>query len=401
MTDRYPGIKFALFTVLCLVAAVYLISVTGNIKRVPFLSSASTHEAVLDDVAGLVEGDDVRLAGVRVGRVLGLDVERGRALVTFEVDPDVPVSDTWEVAARWRNVIGQRYLYLYPVDGGQRLADGDRIPFERSRRTADIGRFFNEITPLLRAIDPEQQNKLLDALNTALVGKEDRVQDLVRDLGSLGATIADQETQIRTVLSEGSALLGEYNRRESELSALLTDLSSVGGTVAARNTELLDAVTDIGTVQVELGDLITRNNDEIQGSLGNLADITDSIGLQRDDLAAALGNTRDGLATYMLISRWGQWFNVRIVAVQASQGDQVIYCQTEAGDACSEPNLAGPSDNRDKRPPSNAPSGDGDAQTTSMPSAAPEPMTASAAPQRLPALEALTGRALTTSGGRG
>lgn len=409
MTDRFPGIKFAIFTALCAVAAVYVISVTGNLNRLPLLTSVNEFEAVLDDVSGLVEGDDVRLAGVRIGRVRSLDVERGRAVVRFEVDPDVPVSDRWEVAARWRNVIGQRYLYLYPVDGGQPLADGERIPIERSRRTADIGRFFNEITPLLRAIDAEQQNKLLDALNTALVGKEDRVQDLVRDLGSLGSTVADQEADIRTVLREGSTLLAEYNRRDSELADLLTDLSSVGSVLAARNDELLDAVTDIGTVQVELGDLIDRNNDEIQGSIGNIRDITDSIGLQRDDVAAVLGNTRDGFATYMLISRWGQWFNVRIVAIQASQGNRIIYCQTEGGGACSEPNLAGPS-NGGPRPPSNAP-GNGDtaggpadpaAVPTSGSAAAPgaaDTGSASTVPERRPALPAIIGGAMAGSGG--
>jgi phospholipid/cholesterol/gamma-HCH transport system substrate-binding protein len=403
MTDRFPGLKFLVFTVVCVVAAVYLIQVTGNLRRIPLLSSANIHEAVLDDVSGLVAGDDVRLAGVPVGRVRGLRVEDGRAVVRFEVDPEVPITDTWDVAARWKNVIGQRYLYLYPGDGGQRLADGARIPIERSRRTADIGRFFNEITPLLRAIDPEQQNKLLDALNTALVGREDTVQDLVRDLGSLGSTVADQEAEIRTVLREGSALLAEYNRREDELGAFLTDLSSVGGVLAERNDELLAAVTDIGTVQAELGDLVRRNDDTIRGSVSNLEEITAAIGRQRDDLATILDNTRDGLATYMLISRWGQWFNVRIIAVQAAQGDRVIFCQTEAGEPCDEPNLQGPNTSPPRKP-SNRPGPGGPDEEASRERqqrdeeaaevGSEQGGTATNVPPRLPAIPAIAGSAL-------
>jgi phospholipid/cholesterol/gamma-HCH transport system substrate-binding protein len=385
MTDRFPALKFLVFAVICVVAAAYLIQVTGNLRRIPFFSAVNTFEAVLDDVAGLVAGDDVRLAGVPVGRVRAIDVERGAAVVRFELDPDVEITDTWEVAARWRNVIGQRYLYVYPMAGGEPLADGDRMAPERARRTADIGRFFNEITPLLRALDPHEQNKLFDALNTALVGQEDEIQGLVRDLGSLGSTVADQETQIRTVLREGSALLAEYNRREAELSDFLTDLSSVGGVLAARNDELLGAVRDIGTVQAELGDMINRNDDRIERSLTNLRVITDTIGRQREPFEASIASTRDGFATYMLISRWGQWFNVRSVAVQVAQGDRILYCQDEVGDPCHEPNLQGPG-GPGPRPPSNRPG--------AQPYPPTRPSSVSLVPERHQAVPVVTAGAL-------
>lgn len=415
MTDRFPGFKFLAFTVVCLIAAAYLIGVTGNLRRIPLLSSANIYEAVLDDVAGLVEGDDVRLAGVPVGRVRKMEVEQGLAVVTFDLDPDVRITDTWEVAARWRNVIGQRYLYLYPVEGGTELAEGDRLPLERSRRTADIGRFFNEITPLLRAIDPEQQNKLLDALNTALVGKEDRVQDLVRDLGSLGGTVADQEAEIRTVLREGSALLGEYNRREEELSRFLGDLAAVGGTLRARNDELLAAVTDIGTVQAELGDMVDRNNDEIVGVVDNIEFITDAIGEQRDEFALTMQNARDGFATYMLISRWGQWFNVRIVAAQAMQGESVAMCVTEGNSPCNAANDAGARERGENRSferpwtpssPEEDPEGEREPEPGSRPSSpSEEPDGNSTQPRssttRTSALEAVADNAMRADGSPG
>jgi phospholipid/cholesterol/gamma-HCH transport system substrate-binding protein len=389
MTDRFPTLKFGIFALLCLLAAAWLIQVTGNLRHLPFITPVSTFEAVLDDVGGLVVGDDVRLAGVPVGRVRGIEVERGKAVVRFEVDPDVALTDTWEIAARWRNVIGQRYLYLYPGDGGEVLADGARIPETRARRTADIGRFFNEITPLLRALDPAEQNKLLDALNTALVGREDNVQDLVRDLASLGSTVADQEGEIRRVLRDGSALLAEYNRREAELADFLTNLSSVGGVLAARNDELLAAVTDIGTVQAEIGDLVRRNDDRIEASLDNLRVITDTIGRQREPFQYSLAHMRDGWGTYMLISRWGQWFNVRSVAVQVAFDNRIVYCQDEAGDPCHEPNLQGP-DGPGPRPPANRPG--------ASPQPPTRPAAVSMAPERLPAVPVVADAALREGG---
>lgn len=378
MTDRFPGLKFAVFAALCLVAAAFVIQWSGNFARIPLLSPANTFEAELDDAAGLAVGDDVRLAGVRVGRVQRLDVERGRGIVGFEVDPDVDITDAWEVGARWRNVIGQRYLYLYDVDGGQELEPGSRIPFERSRASADIGRFFNELTPLLRAIPPEQQNRLLEAFNVALDGNTGRVQQLMRDLGALGNTLADTEPQIRSVLVQGSELLETYDERQAELQGFIAEMADVGGTLAARNDELIGAVADIGEVQQQFGDLLRANDADIRGIVDHLEVVTDNIRAQREDgsFEEAIATARAGMATYMLISRHGQWFDVRAVAVQVQDGQGgVLYCQTERGGGCSEPNsrkAAGP-------------------RTSQLDATRPA---RSLAPVRLPVLDVVTGGAL-------
>lgn len=334
MNDRLPGLKFSAFGLVCLLCAGWLISVTGNIR---YFTSTHPYEAVLEDATGIAKRDSVLLAGVRVGEVKHVGVERGKARVEFEVDRDVAITDTWEIGVRWRNVIGQRYFYLYPVGGGTPLEPGDRIPVEQSRVGADIGRFFERLTPLLRAIDPVQQNKLMAALNEALVGQEERTQALIADLGSLTSTLSTREAQIRTVVQEGGALLGAYARRDQELRDFLDDLASVSSTLNARNDELIGAVTDIGAAQEELAALLQANEADIGQLVGNLDDITSRISGNRDAFERSVATLKDGLAVYMLISRWGQWFNVRAVAVQVqNEGDTV--CVTEGNTPCSVPN---------------------------------------------------------------
>lgn len=334
MTDRWPGLKFIIFALVCAVCAAWLVLVTGNFRLFP---TTETYEAVLSDATGLTDSDSVHLAGVRVGRVTDIDLERGNAVVTFNLDHDVVLTDAWEVGVRWRNVIGQRYLYLYPVGEGEPLEPGDRIPVERSRLSADIGVFFDRMTPLLRAIDPEQQNILLTALNEALEGSEERTQQLVADLGSLSGTLADREAEIRSVIEQGTNLLSAYNERDEEIQAFLDDFADVSTTLAARNDELIGSIRDIAVVQDEVADLLDDNDARVRSLTRELNTITDVIGRNRDALDEALGNTRQGFATYMLISRWGQWFNVRAVATQVQQDGTIVHCETEAGGPCAEP----------------------------------------------------------------
>jgi phospholipid/cholesterol/gamma-HCH transport system substrate-binding protein len=378
MTDRFPALKFGVFAVICLVCAAWLIQVTGNIR---FFASTNSYEAVLDDVTGLVDRDSVLLAGVRVGTVEDIEVERGKAVVRFSVDEDVRMLDSWEVGIRWRNVIGQRFFYLYPVGGGEELPPGGRLPEGQARATADIGRFFERLTPLLRAIDPEQQNKLLIALNEALDGKEERIQEMVSDLGALSSDLADREGSIRTVIGQGASLLEAYAARDDEIRAFLDDFADVSRTVRERNDVVVGAVRDVGEVQSRLDDLLRENDAEIRAMVDDLASITSNIGEHREDFEKAIGTLNDGFATYMLVSRWGQWFNIRAVAVQVQDEGRIIYCQSEDGTACSVPSMRA--------------GGEGSSSSTSSASSV------SRAPARYDGMEALVGGALGSSRGDG
>ena len=335
MSDRRPALKFGIFALVCALCAAWLISVTGNIR---FFARTSTYAAEMEDATGLLKRDSVLLAGVRVGTVKDVSVERGKAVVHFAVDRDIDILDTWEVGIRWRNVIGQRFLYLYPVGGGERLQAGDRLAIAQSRPTADIGRFFERLTPLLEAIDPEQQNKLLTALNQALEGKEERIQELVTDLGSLSGKLADRQDSIRTVISQGANLLDAYAQRDQQIKSFLTDFAEVSRTLHARNDVLVGAVTEAGDAQQRLDELLRANHADIRTEIDSLDAVVSRIGAQRETVENAVATLKDGFATYMLISRWGQWFNVRAVATQVQDNGEVINCQAEEGNTCSVPN---------------------------------------------------------------
>ena len=379
MAERLPGLKFIVFAALCVLCAAWLAQQTGNIR---LFSSTKSYSAVLDNVSGLVANDSVLLSGVRVGEVDGIGVERGKAVVTFSVDEEVEVRDTWEVGARWRNVTGQRYFYLYPVGDGEVLEPGDRLPLEQSRPVADIGLFLERLTPLLRAINPEQQNTLVEALNTALAGKEERTQQLVSELGSLTNTLADQDQKINRVLTQGDNLLTSYAERKEEITAFFTEFAEVSTTLADRDEAFLAAINDISDVQAELSSLINRNDAEIADVVSQLSIITGSVSDNRDDFEKAISNARDGLGTYMLISRYGEWFNVRLVALQVQNKGEIISCTTENQQPCGETNEANPSGGDDE---------------TSMNSG----QVRSQAPSRLDAATAVLGAVRSTTPGSG
>ena len=147
------ALKFGAFVLVCLTFTGYLAFTIGNLDvRDPLNRQNYELTASFDDVTGLLPNDNVKIAGVVVGKVTGIDTEDGRAVVTFQVDDDhddIP-RDSMAVI-RWRNLIGQRYLYLLPGDSPEALQDGDVI--EDTESVVDLGELFEKLGPIVSSID--------------------------------------------------------------------------------------------------------------------------------------------------------------------------------------------------------------------------------------------------------
>ena len=80
-------VKLVIFIVVTTISTGLLVVTIGNSPSAP----RSEYQAVFIDATGVVEGDDIRIAGVKVGNVEDVEItDRTRALVTFKVDDDAP-----------------------------------------------------------------------------------------------------------------------------------------------------------------------------------------------------------------------------------------------------------------------------------------------------------------------
>lgn len=73
--------------------------------------------AKFDSVSGLKEGASVEIAGVRVGKVTGITLEGAQALVSLQINKEVPLEGDTIAAVRTKGLIGEKYIKLIP--GGE------------------------------------------------------------------------------------------------------------------------------------------------------------------------------------------------------------------------------------------------------------------------------------------
>src|SRR5437588_3029769 len=122
-------VKLVVFFTVCALFTGYLAFTIGNIHLFQHTYKLT---ATFDDATGLLKDDNVKVAGVVVGKVNSVKIDQGKAKVEFTVKDSVKVPTDSEAAIRWRNLIGQRYVYVYPGTGSTVLRGGDRVTTTRS-----------------------------------------------------------------------------------------------------------------------------------------------------------------------------------------------------------------------------------------------------------------------------
>src|SRR5436305_14934373 len=138
-------VKLLIFFAVCTLLTAYLAFTIGNIHLFQHTYKLT---ADFDDATGLLKADNVKVAGVVVGSVSSVKIDQGRAKVTFSVKDSVKVPPDSSVPSRWRNLIGHRYLYVYPGSGSTVLKDGDRVT--KTRSVVDVGELFNRLGPIIK-----------------------------------------------------------------------------------------------------------------------------------------------------------------------------------------------------------------------------------------------------------
>lgn len=238
------------------------------------------YRAVFSDATSLVTGDDVRIAGVRVGRVTDIDVRGGtQAVVGFSVDSSLTLTDATVAALRYRNMVGQRYLALSPgIEGrGRPLRAGATIPIARTTPALDLTALFAGFKPLFRALDPEQTNQLAFELIQVFQGESGTVTSLLDRTASLTGTLADRDRLIGDLIGNLTAVLTTFNDRDTELSDTISTLQQLISGLAADRGKLLGGLDPIADLADSTADLLGDIREPLADDLAGLATLSASL----------------------------------------------------------------------------------------------------------------------------
>ena len=323
------GIKLLVFTIVSLLVTGLLAAIMGNVG----FGSGTEYKAVFSNASMLGKGDDVRVAGVSVGEVKKVEhYQRTKALVTFRVKSDVPLTTTSRAEIRFLNLVGDRYLALEAGDEngdalpdtpdgqavgadapatGARLDAGDTIPVERTTPALDLTTLFNGFQPLFQALTPDQVNQLSMNLVQVLQGEGGTIQELLARTASLTNSLADRDQLIGQVVTNLSTTLDTVDQRHQELNTLVSELQRWMADLARDRSTIGGSLDNISDLTVVVADLLRQGRPLVKDdvvALKKLARLLNEPANQQQ-VVELLDRLPESMTDQTRTGTYGSWYN--------------------------------------------------------------------------------------------
>jgi len=248
-------VKLIIFCVLTGMATVVLGMTLSN----GGLAKRDTYKALFTDVTGVAVGDEVRIAGVRVGTIRSVKIaDKDKAVVEFGIDPDINLTQNTTATLRFRNLVGQRYMALQQGSEGAtaRIQPGATIPLSRTQEALDLDLLLNGFKPVFQALSPTDVNKLAFEIVQTLQGESGNVESLLGSVSSLTQTLAGRDKLIGDVINNLSKTLDIVGSRDAELSTTINTLRDFIGGLKDDRKDILNSLDGIADLTDETADLL-------------------------------------------------------------------------------------------------------------------------------------------------
>jgi phospholipid/cholesterol/gamma-HCH transport system substrate-binding protein len=304
---RSDLIKLVIFMVVTTLATSVLVVMIGNLS----FESSRTYKAIFSDATGVVKGDDIRIAGVKVGSVKNVQiVDRTRAKVTFSVRDATAVTRSSTATIRYRNLVGQRYISVTQgVGDTSRLPDGSTIPLSRTQPALDLTTLFNGFKPLFAALTPADVNRLSYEIIQVFQGEGSNIEGLLRNTGSVTQTLADRDQLIGDVITNLNTVLQTIGDRDQELSSLITQLRDFVGGLDQDKESILNSLDAVSALTRETADITTGIRPGLVSSIKELRQVAGNLNQGRGEIDRALQILPIKLEKIGRTAIYGSFFN--------------------------------------------------------------------------------------------
>lgn len=219
----------------------------------------TVYRAEFTEVSGLRTGDDVRIAGVKVGGVEEIAVDGDRAVVRFSVEKNHALSRSTGLVLRYQNLIGQRYLALVPgKDGAARLPEDALIPLDRTSAGFDLTALLNGFRPLFAVLEPDDINALSTSLVKVLQGEGGTVSELLQETTQLTGYLADREELFHQVAVNLTPVLEEISGNGTQLESTVQRLARLTTGLAAERKTMGRSIDQLSELVGRTDEILTR-----------------------------------------------------------------------------------------------------------------------------------------------
>ena len=288
-----------------------LMAAAFNAGNLPLIGGGSTYHADFAEAGGIKANDEVRIAGVRVGKVTGIDLDGNKVKLTFKVDTPSKFGPETVAAIKVKTLLGAMYLSLEPHGAGQ-LKEDATIPTSRTKSPYNVVQAFSGLADRAEKINVGELAKSINTIADLTKDTPVAFQGTLRGLSRLSETVASRNQQIGELLQNLNSVSTVLATRDQDIVSLMKNSDILLRALVARRAAVHTLLVSTSRFSRELTLLVQQTRSDLKPALDNLQGVVNLLIKNQSNLDESLRLMAPFYRVFANTLGSGPWFDTWI-----------------------------------------------------------------------------------------
>ncbi|MCT2075425.1 MCE family protein [Dietzia cinnamea] len=301
---------------------VVLMAVSLNYDRIPYINGMHGATAYVADAAGLNTGDEVQVAGMKVGSVRKIQLDGDKVRVQLDISTKVDLGTDTSAQIKTDSILGRRALAVFS-DGRGELADRT-IPLDRTSVPYSLTSALGDLSDTVEAMDTDSVQDALDVLSETMEQSSPEVAGAIDGITRLSQSLNKRDEAVLDLLDKAAGTTDVLGRRNEQINQLMVDGSTLFTALDLRKRALNELVTNIDRLAQQLSGVVQDNEAQLGPALDKLERVSDLLIRNREDIDLGLRRIVPYSTALGEAVASGPWFNAYVVNLSLGHYQQTL-----------------------------------------------------------------------------
>ncbi|MCT1863205.1 mammalian cell entry protein [Dietzia sp. HMSC21D01] len=301
---------------------VVLMAVSLNYDRIPYINGMHGATAYVADAAGLNTGDEVQVAGMKVGSVRKIQLDGDKVRVQLDISTKVDLGTDTSAQIKTDSILGRRALAVFS-DGRGELADRT-IPLDRTSVPYSLTSALGDLSDTVEAMDTDSVQDALDVLSETMEQSSPEVAGAIDGITRLSQSLNKRDEAVLDLLDKAAGTTDVLGRRNEQINQLMVDGNTLFTALDLRKRALNELVTNIDRLAQQLSGVVQDNEAQLGPALDKLERVSDLLIRNREDIDLGLRRIVPYSTALGEAVASGPWFNAYVVNLSLGHYQQTL-----------------------------------------------------------------------------
>lgn len=289
-------------------AGIAVIALLGVLAfNLTIFNGGTGYSAAFSEAGGLKSGDEVWIAGVKVGKVNSVGLERDHVKVTFT--SSAPLGSTTRAEIKIKTILGDHFLNLDPSGPGRQSTHRE-IPVSRTTPPYNVVPALQDVSAQVGQINTKQLATSFNVLAESMQGSSQNVRTTLSGLQKLSGAVASRDQELGTLLQHSTSLTKMLAGRSGDLSQLVLNGGQLLQELNARSTVINELLTGTVSLSQQLTATIQENQGQLTPALTHLHQVIQILERNQGNLERSFQALGPFTSEAADISGSGRWFDI-------------------------------------------------------------------------------------------